>query len=137
MNFILNLFLSNFFLQGLFFIISLYGGRRYTLPPFLSYSQFFTYSPLPVPFQEELVGIGYTSYFTFTGNNSSPFFLISPTLYQFYPSWKYLHIFTNICEFRSYFIKFCLYFKKFSDFLFTIFIDFIFYFQLINMSYNP
>lgn len=74
MNFILNLFLSNFFLQGLFFIISLYGGRRYTLPPFLSYSQFFTYSPLPVPFQEELVGIGCTPYFTFTGNNSSPLF---------------------------------------------------------------
>lgn len=137
MNFILNLFLSNFFLQWLFFIISLYGGRRYTLPPFLSYSQFFTYSPLPVPFQEELVGIGCTPYFTFTGNNSSPFFLISPPFINFIllgNIYIFLRISANFAAILSNFA----YISRNSQIFYLLFLLTLFsYFQLINMSYNP
>ena len=84
MNFILTpIFYLTFFSNDCFLLFPYMGVGVTPFPHFYPTLSFLPTPPLPVPFQEELVGIGYTSYFTFTGNNSSPFFLISPPFINF------------------------------------------------------
>ena len=106
-------------------------------PHFYPTLRFLPTPPLPVPFQEELVGIGCTPYFTFTGNNSSPFFKLAPPFIIFILSGN-IYIFLRISANFAAILSNFAYISRNSQIFYLLFLLTLFsYFQLINMSYNP